>query len=311
MSRARPAEAFDAVAETVDRLAALVGAGAGPPQAWRYLAGRSADGPERRLAEAVAALLTEGADPLAPFLALAEQDPRAGPAWLRIGLLVTLATDVGAPLASALRRGADGLREAAELHRAVGVATAGPAASARLVLALPPGAVLLAQGIGFDAVGVLFTTPLGGVALAAASVLLVTAARWSRRLLQRAATIDWRAGTLVELAALAVRAGIPAVAARRHARALAERAGMPVDVELALLDATVAFAADGGLPLAALLEAEAHRSRRSGRAAGLRAAGALQARLLLPLGALVLPAFLLVGAVPVGLAILSSTTLPL
>ena len=34
-------------------------------------------------------------------------------------------------------------------------------------------------------------------------------------------------------------------------------------------------------------------------------------RLLLPLGLLVLPAFLVLGALPVGLAVLSSTALPL
>lgn len=311
MSRVRPAEAFDAVAEAVDRLAALVAAGAGPPQAWRYLALHGSDGAERRLAAEVAAGLAAGADPLAPFLALAREDARAGPAWLRIGLLVAVATEVGAPLGPALRRGADGIREAAELQRSVGIATAGPAASARLVLALPPAAVLLAQGLGFEAVPLLLTTPLGGSALALAAVLLLLAACWTRRLVQQAAVVDWHGGALVELAALAVRAGLPVTTARQHARALVERAGLAVDAELAVLDDTVAFAAAGGLPLAALLEAEAHRSRRSSRATGLRAAGALQARLLLPLGVLVLPAFLLVGALPIGLSILSSTTLPL
>lgn len=309
--RRRPADEFEAVAERVERLAALVAAGAGPSQSWDYLAAH-AEGPvEQRLAHDVAAALASGGDVLAPFLALAAADPRRGLPWIRIGLLVRLAADAGAPLEAALRRGADGLRDAAELQRAVGIATAGPVASARLMLALPPGAVLLAEALGFGAVRVLVTTALGGIALALAAVLLLLAARWAARLRRRAAVVGLERGAVLELTALAVRAGLPVEVARERAADLAERAGVDAAGDLAAIDVAAEFGAASGVPLAALLDAEAHRVRRVARADGLRAAEALQARLLLPLGLLVLPAFLLVGALPVGLSILSSTTLPL
>jgi tight adherence protein B len=309
--RRRPAEEFEAVAERVDRLAALVAAGAGPPQSWRYLAQHAADPAEARLAGDVAAALSSGGDVLAPFLALAAAEPRRGAAWLRIGLLVRLATEAGAPLEPALRRGGDGLRDAAELQRSVEVATAGPIASARLMLALPPGAVLLAEALGFDAVRVLVTTPLGFAALVLAAVLLAVAARWAGRLRRRAAAVDHVRGAVLELTALAVRAGLPVQAARARAAGLADLAGLDVATDLVAVDEAAEFGAASGVPLAALLDAEAHRVRRTVRTDGLREAAALQARLLLPLGALVLPAFLLIGALPVGLSILSSTTLPL
>jgi tight adherence protein B len=309
--RRRPAEDFEAVAERVDRLAALVAAGAGPPQSWRYLAQHAANPAEARLAGDVAAALSSGGDVLAPFLAVAAEDRRRGPAWLRIGLLVCLAADAGAPLGPALRRGGDALRDAAELQRSVEVATAGPIASARLMLALPPAAVLLAEAFGFDAVRVLVTTPLGAAALVLAVLLLTVAARWAARLRRRAAAVDHERGAVLELTALAVRAGLPVHIARARAVDLAGRAAFDATADLAAVGEAAEFGMASGVPLAALLDAEAHRVRRVARTEGLRVAAALQARLLLPLGALVLPAFLLVGALPIGLSILSSTALPL
>lgn len=311
--RRRPAAAdeFEAVAERVERLAALVAAGAGPPQSWRYLARHATDAVEQRLAAEVAAALTAGRDVLAPFLTARAAERRRGSAWLRVGLLVQLAVEAGAPLNLALRRGADGLRDAAELQRSVAVAVAGPVASARLMLALPPAAVLLGEALGFGALRVLVTTVLGGVALALAAVLLAAAWRWAVRLQRRAAAVQLERGVVLALAALAVRAGLPLAVARARAASLAARAEVDAGPDLAAVDAAADFGAESGVPLAALLDAEALRLRRSVRAEGLRTAAALQARLLLPLGVLVLPAFLLVGALPVGLAILSSTTLPL
>ena len=70
--------------------------------------------------------------------------------------------------------------------------------------------------------------------------------------------------------------------------------------------------AEAGLPLVALLRRGGGlRLRRAAFAEARVRAEVLAVRLLLPLGLLVLPAFLLLGAVPVGLAVLSSTALPL
>jgi tight adherence protein B len=62
-----------------------------------------------------------------------------------------------------------------------------------------------------------------------------------------------------------------------------------------------------GAPAIELLAAEARQERRTARAMGRRRAELLAVRLLLPLGVCVLPAFVLLGVVPVILAMLSST----
>jgi tight adherence protein B len=299
--RADPAVEADGVAADLDRIGALVSAGATQVAAWSYLA---AAAPEsiRSTASAVAAAASEGR-PLGHAFAAAPA------AWRSAGAVVALAAETGAPLVAALASASTGARRSAELHRVVAASMAGPVASARLVLLLPPGTALLGWAFGFDVPGAL-VSGAGGVAVGVGGTLLLAAAGWSRRLVRAARWTSWTVGLDLDLVATAVRAGLPVARARQLSQDAATDAGVvlgaPDDLE-----AVLAFAADAGLPVVALLTAEADRLRRVALAEATVRAEALAVRLLLPLGLLVLPAFLLLGALPVGLAVLSSTTLPL
>jgi tight adherence protein B len=298
--RADPAADADAVAADLDRLRALVAAGATQPAAWAYLA---AGAPEavRPMASGVAAAAAAGM-PLGP----AFRDAPA--AWRSAGALVALAAETGAPLATALETASTVARRTAQLHRVVSASMAGPVASARLVLLLPPATALLGWAFGFDVPGVLLSGA-GLALLVAGAALLGGAAVWGRRLITAARRTSWTVGLDLELVGVAVRSGLPVGAARRLAEDAAAGAGIelpsPGDLE-AVLD----FASRAGLPLVGLLTAEADRLRRAAVADTRLRAEALAVRLLLPLGVLVLPAFLLLGALPVGLAVLSSTAVP-
>ncbi|WP_375388568.1 type II secretion system F family protein [uncultured Amnibacterium sp.] len=299
--RSDPAAEADAVAADLDRLGALVGAGATQAGAWRYLA-RSASGAAQEVATAAADAAGRGA-PLAPAFR------HAPDAWRRCGAVVALAGECGAPLGPAFATAADAARRAAALQRAVSTSMAGPAASARLVLLLPPATALLGWAFGFDVPGVLLGGP-GALLLLAGAVLLTAAGLWSRRLLRAARRVSWTTGLRLELVATAIGAGLAVPSARRLAQEALDAAGIEPEIDDAL-EAVLAFAADAGLPVVALLRAEVDRLRRAAMADARVRAEALGVRLLLPLGLLVLPAFLLLGAVPVGLAVLSSTALPL
>ena len=299
--RADPAAEADGVAADLDRIGALVSAGATQVGAWTYLAS-AAPAPMRPVATAVAAAAGEGR-PLGGAFA-------AGPeAWRSAGAVIALAAETGAPLVAALAAASTGARRTAELHRVVTASMAGPVASARLVLLLPPATALLGWAFGFDVPGVLLSGA-GVLILLAGGALLAGAALWSRRLVRAARWTSWTVGLDLDLVATAVRAGLPVSRARELSREAASDAAValpPSDD----LDAVLAFAADAGLPVVALLTAEADRLRRVALSAATVRAEALAVRLLLPLGLLVLPAFLLLGALPVGLAVLSSTALPL
>jgi len=67
------------------------------------------------------------------------------------------------------------------------------------------------------------------------------------------------------------------------------------------------FAAAAGVPAAGLLRSEARLVRRRARARAARTTAVLGVQLMLPLGACILPAFFLVGVVPLVAAILRST----
>ena len=72
------------------------------------------------------------------------------------------------------------LPDEAQLRRESSAALAGPAASARLVAALPVIAIAFGMLLGFDTAGVLLGSPMGAACLVLGSALLWTGARWSR-----------------------------------------------------------------------------------------------------------------------------------
>ncbi|GAA2750037.1 type II secretion system F family protein [Amnibacterium kyonggiense] len=299
--RTDPAVEAEQVAADLDRLGALIAAGASQRAAWEHLARTSADS-----AAGTAALVAAAAEHGRP-LAAAFRD--ASDAWRAAGAVVALAAETGAPLAAAVRTAATGARRTAELHRAVAASMAGPVASARLVLLLPPATALLGWAFGFDVPRVLVSPP-GALALLIGGGLLAAAAVWSRRLIRDARRTTWTAGLDLELVRTAVGAGLPVSTARRLAAEAAEGTGAVLEPSDEL-EAVLRFAATAGLPVVALLAAEADRVRGAALAAARIRAEVLAVRLLLPLGLLVLPSFLVLGALPVGLAVLSSTAVPL
>ncbi|MGT2425384.1 type II secretion system F family protein [Amnibacterium kyonggiense] len=299
--RPDPAAEAARVAADLDRLGALIAAGATQPTAWRHLE-RTTAGAAEGVAAAVAAAAEHGL-PLAP----AFRD--ASDAWRAAGAVVALAAETGAPLAAAARTAATGARRTAELHRAVSASMAGPVASARLVLLLPPATALLGWAFGFDVPAVLLSVP-GALAVLVGGALLAGAAVWSRRLIRDARRTTWTIGLDLELVRTAVGAGLPVTTARRLAAEAAAGTGAVLEPPDEL-DGVLRFAASAGLPVVALLAAEADRVRGAALAAARIRAEVLSVRLLLPLGLLVLPAFLVLGALPVGLAVLSSTAVPL
>ncbi|MEK6342545.1 MAG: hypothetical protein V4737_01720 [Curtobacterium sp.] len=257
-------------------MATLVSAGVPPPRAWHLVGG----------------------------LPTAET-----PAWHDVRAVLQVAERTGAPSATALRALARALRRSAAGDRAVRVALAGPRASARVVLALPVLGVGLSSTWGAGAVDVLVGSPFGWTCVAVAAGLVELGRRWTSALV-RAATPDGHVpGVLLDAWAVALSGGGSWTdAGRTVGEALQQpgRAGADA-VERARLTEVLALARRSGVPAAALLRAAAEDVRDDAAAAGLAAAEGLAVRLVLPLGVCVLPAFVLVGVVPVVAGVLSST----
>ena len=244
-----------------------------------------------------------------------ERGGQVGEAWLGLAAAWQVATDSGAPLAGCLRQLAHSFRDLAQLHRDFSVALAGPVATTRLVMVLPLVGILLAATMGFNALQTLLFTVPGLVCLTLGSGLLVVAARWNRRLLVRAQRARPAPGLQLDLMAIALAGGgsidraRALVGAAMRDYAPPERAGgaRGDTGDAAAVERVLALAVRAGVPAAELLRSEAEQCRQAARTDGQRRSAALGVTLMLPLGVCVLPAFMLVGVVPLLVSVLSST----
>jgi tight adherence protein B len=126
-----------------------------------------------------------------------------------------------------------------------------------------------------------------------------------RRLLRAAEPRPSNEGLALDLLAVAaLGGGAPETAATLVISEL-ERAGL--DAPQHRLDSLVRLSRRAGAPLGELARTEAEEVRANERAEARVAAERLAVRLMLPLGACVLPSFLLLGVVPMLLGLLSST----
>lgn len=296
-----------ALAQHLHRLAVLISAGVSPVAAWGHVA--DAAEPTDELAQRVADAAVDGCDvPTAIDAALQPADgvirPTAERSWRALEAAWRVALASGAPLAPALRAFADALRDREAARRDIEVALAGPRSTARIVMVLPAVAVLLGLLMGVDLAATL-TSPLGAASLVLGGVLIIAARRWMRRLLRAAEPPQSSDALALDLLAVAVAGGgAPESAAALVLHEL-ERVSAPVDA--GRLDGLVRLSRRAGAPLGELARAEAAQVRARERADAREGAERLAVRLMLPLGACVLPSFLLLGVVPMLLGLLSST----
>jgi tight adherence protein B len=332
------------VAALAQRLAVLLAAGVAPHTAWTYLdeAGGDAAGrtgargrndPGRvaelnaralraasrtaarggNIAEALrGAVVTgearaspPGSTPALPPGSLPERQAAAG--WLALAAAWAVAGEAGAPLAATLRALAGTFRDQAQLERDLAVALAGPRATARMVGAMPVIGVLFGALLGFDTVSTLLGTMPGLLCLALGCALMLAGAGWSRALVRRAVgTPD--DGLMLELLSIAMSGGMSAERARALADGAARRFLIgPNEAGARAIDGVIALSRKAGVPAVELLRSEAQQARLRARSAGEERAARLAVTLMIPLGLCVLPAFMLVGVLPLLISVLSST----
>jgi tight adherence protein B len=292
--------------------------------------GRTGDTPATRIVRAAAAAGSRG-DSIADAVATEARQlgGQVGDAWLGLAAAWDVATRAGAPLAACLRELAESFREQGQVHRDLAVALAGPSATARMVMVLPFVGILFGSLMGFNTLRTLFLTVPGVLCLLAGAGLMFAGARWNRRLVRSARARDPTPGLQLDLTAIGMSGGGSVDRARALVRSTVERFGLDRSdgaerSDQAKRSGTVRTAAAGsdsdaaitrvldlagraGVPAAELLRSEADQLRRDARSEGQRRAAALAVTLMIPLGVCVLPAFMLVGVVPLLLTVLSST----
>ena len=304
--------------------------------------GRAGDLPVRVLVLQVVALLRSGSDPVAawsgptgvPVDPTGVPDPVGlerllGARAARAAIAATrLALDVGAPLSQVLEAVADSLVRDAEARAERDAAIAGPRMTARVILWLPVVGAALGWLLGADIVAVATDGGAGTAVILLGLALLAAGWTWSSRLVARAMDpapgADLDVQVLLELLAAALGAGVgvpraleavgQAAGGRtggtllRAGEALVlgagwERAWEGATTRLRPVVAALRTAWSDGVAPGEALRAAGQEDRRERGAAARATAARLGVQLVLPLGACYLPAFVLVGLVPVLVAL--------
>lgn len=207
----------------------------------------------------------------------------------------------GAPLAEVAASLAVTCDRLADQRDRVLESLAGPRMARRILLALPLLAFPLTTLVGFDVLHILFLTPIGWLLLICSSVLTSAGAVWSARLVRAAERIPEAPGLFARLIRMGTMAGLGVSASEQNAlRALAAEDALYLlnPAEINRVQVLIGQSRASGIPLGGLLEALEQTELDEVFLASQVRARELGEKLLLPLGACSLPAFLCVGVVP-------------
>lgn len=223
--------------------------------------------------------------------------------WATVQAMQAVAQYAGAPLAWGCDSLATALNELLLLRKRRRVLLAGPKTSVTMIALLPLLAIGLGHLIGFNPTAVLLGQ-LGPLFLITGGFFLVIGTWWIRKLVAAAESAEQLIGFECELLVLALRGGLPL---QRAARLVADEISnarcqwLSTDELAAKGDAGQAaqLLATTGAGMTQLLLETAARKRRIAAESLEASAEKLGTRVLLPLGICILPAFVILGVIPV------------
>ena len=283
-------------------LSALISAGLRPTSAWEELA-RNAHPHE--VSYQIHDALTRGV-PLARAIETVTQSHNES--WRAVGAAWAIARASGAPLAPALIALSNALGDSDSTHREMQATLAGPKATLRLVFALPVLALVGGALSGVNAWGAVMSHPLGLLALGVGVTCFLGAWWWIRILTHRAMPTQPLGSLPLDLFAVSVSGSMMPGPAQALVEETLVAYGLepPAGDEMEKLGS---LSRRAGIPIARLAREHAAHRRRVARSDALRSVGELGVAVVLPLGLLVLPGFVLVAIVPMALGIWSGAGL--
>lgn len=286
---------LDAVT-AIRTLAALHQAGLSVPTLWAELASDSSHG---AIPVTITSAIAEGVN---PHDAVQSVTAEADPPWRALGACWAIARVSGAPLGPALEALAEALTDISRTQRQITAALAGPRATMRLVMALPVMGVMGGELGGQSSVAFLFGTGLGASVLTLGAAMMLGAWWWLRLLAERAKPDPSALGLELDLFAIATGGG--AFPERAQVAVMSVCSDYALEIgEPQALERLVALSRRAGVPVTALARASAHLRRDLGRIDAEERMARLGVSVVMPLGLLVLPAFVLVAVVPMAVSL--------
>jgi tight adherence protein B len=219
---------------------------------------------------------------------------------------LSLAT--GGAVSSAIESLGESFRATARHEREIELAFAGPKATAKLVAWLPGAGLIFAQLFGFEPVNAILTNPLAFGCLVIGALLLVAGHRWSRKIIRKATPGEDDPGLFFDAVRFGMDSGLPLSKAIEDA---SETFGSQLDFRPddsihATLERIAELNRTSGASISNLLLGEAQARREEKWFDESTSLAKLSVKLMIPLGLVTLPAFVLSTIVPVAISLLSN-----
>lgn len=226
----------------------------------------------------------------------------------QLDVVWALALNGGGSISEAIESLGETFRAAARHSREIELAFAGPKATAKLVAWLPAAGLVLAQLFGLDPIAAIFKNFLAFASLAIGILLLAAGHYWARSIIRKAAPSQDDPGLYFDSIRFGVLAGLPLIGAIKTVDDLFQKQlNANSDVAMvAKLDRMAKLNRTSGASISGLLAGEAAARREAKWFADSNALAKLSVKLMIPLGVVTLPAFVLSTIVPVAISLLSN-----
>lgn len=220
----------------------------------------------------------------------------------------SLAMASGGAVSGAIESLGDAFRATARHEREIELAFAGPKATAKLVAWLPGAGLLLAQLFGFEPFRAIFTNPLAFGCLVFGALLLVAGHRWSKSIIRKATPEQDDPGLFFDAVRFGLDAGLPLAPSIHRAREVFEEQLNFVAHQNVIdkLNRIGELNRTSGASISNLLAGEAAARREAQWFSEATSLSKLSVKLMIPLGLVTLPAFVLSSIVPVAVSLLSN-----
>ncbi len=277
-------------------LATFLHAGLSPVSAWRELALAEAD---QSVPRAVVSAVDAGHS---VHHAVAEATRSASQEWRMLGACWFVARTSGAPMGPALHSLAVALLDLDATRREIAAELAGPRATMRLIVALPFLAALGGLLSGGPSVALVLGSPTGLALIMAGAVMIALALWWLRLLEHHASPGEGFMSVELDMFQIAASGGLTPERAMALVYQATTDFDLPVTTEQALKN-LAALSRRAGVPVGALAAAHSALRREQSKSDAREKVQKLGVHVVLPLGLLVLPAFVLIAVAPMALSL--------
>lgn len=224
----------------------------------------------------------------------------------RFELTWELANRLGGSPTPTLLRLAEVIEAQQSQVASIQLAYAAPRATAKLIMGLPFLALAIGQLIGLNPIGSITGSILGFLAFLVGIAFLIVGQMWVNNLLEKARPQFSDPGAFLDAVAIGLSAGLSPERAEVEARSI-KGVGSPDPEAEASLEECRALSHQTGSSIGGLLLDAAQAIRAAHRNRQAQAISKLQIRLMLPLGLLTLPAFVLLAVAPMAIGMLTNT----